>query len=152
MRYNVLNMMVFSLLTWNLLAFLYPQQKSSKKVSIIITGHETSWISETVPRGPFLEIRGNFKGPDNSSPRKLVGCFSKLPELSRNGPHKTLGFMETQGKVWGKVCQMICGPLDWKSEIDQFRYSTTEHSSYRVRKRSRSLFIFTVAGGSFLRT
>ena len=54
--------MVFSLLTGNLLC-LYPQQKSSKKVSIIITGHETSWISETVPRGPFLEIRGSFKGP-----------------------------------------------------------------------------------------
>ena len=53
--------MVFSLLTGNLLC-LYPQQKSSKKVSIIITGHETSRISETVPRGPFLEIRGNFKG------------------------------------------------------------------------------------------
>ena len=104
------------------------------------------------PGARFSKFVVTLRGRDNSSPHKLIGCFSNLPGLSRNGPHKTLGFMETQGKAWGKDSQRICGLLDWKSEIDQFRYSTTEHSSYRVRKRSRSLFIFTVAGGSFLRT
>ena len=47
----------------SVLPFFVHNKKSSKKVSIIITGHETYWISETVFRGPFLEIRGNFKRP-----------------------------------------------------------------------------------------
>ena len=44
----------------------------------------------------FSKFVVTLRRRDNSSPHKLVGCFSNLPGLSRNGPHKTLGFMETQ--------------------------------------------------------
>ena len=158
LRYNVLKLLhlIFRGLLVVNLEFALPFFIHNKKVA-------RKWVSSSpvmrppgflklFPGARFSKFVVTLRGLDNSSPHKLVGCFSNLPGLSRNGPHKTLGFMETQGKAWGKDSQRICGLLDWKSEIDQFRYSTTEHSSYRVRKRSGSLFIFTVAGGSFLRT
>ena len=55
------------------------------------------------PGARFSKFVVTLRGRDNSSPHKLVGCFSNLPGLSRNGPHKTLGFMETQGKAWGRI-------------------------------------------------
>ena len=67
------------------------------------------------PGARFSKFVVTLRGPMIQAPENLSGVSLNYRNFQETDP---TGLMETQGKAWGKDCQMICGLLDWKSEIN----------------------------------